>query len=394
MIIYDFFIKGAEHTNMSDIPTLVNNMKPFIQESWVKSTFAQLTPIQTKAIPAIMEGKDVIAESPTGTGKTLAYLLPILEKINPDQQSPQALILASSRELVMQINEEIRIWSAGSTIVGAAFIGGANVKRQLEKLKKRPQVIAGTPGRIYELIAQKKLKMHEVKTIVLDEGDQLLIPEHMNTIRNIIKTTLKDRQMMMFSATLPTETEQAVREFMKEPLTIKVDKSEEMQSKVDHIYFVVEKRDKFKILEKLSRLEGMKGLAFINDIGALTVIVEKLTFKEIQVGMLHGESNKVDREKALRKLKSGKSPLLLATDVAARGLDIKGLTTVIHVDVAATHDQYVHRSGRTGRAGADGTVISIVTEREERELKKIARELHLTLAKKDFYHGEIVDATQ
>lgn len=377
---------------MSNTPTLFENMKPFIHQAWIKSDFAQPTPIQTKAIPYIVDGKDVIAESPTGTGKTLAYLLPTLEKINPDLQSPQALILASSRELVMQINEEIRIWSEGGNIVGAAFIGGANVKRQLEKLKKRPQVIVGTPGRIYELIVQKKLKMHEVKTIVLDEGDQLLIPEHMATIRNIVKSTLKDRQVMMFSATLPIETEQAAQELMNEPLTIKVDKTEKMQSKVDHIYFVVEKRDKFKILEKISRIEGMKGLAFINDIGELTVIGEKLKYKEIQVGMLHGESNKVDREKALRKLRSGKSPLLLATDVAARGLDIKGLTTVIHVDLAANNDQYVHRSGRTGRAGADGTVISIVTEREERELKKIARELDIPLVKKELYQGKIVDA--
>jgi len=377
---------------MSNTPALLEKMKPFIQQAWNKSGFAQATPIQLKAIPQIMEGKDVIAESPTGTGKTLAYLLPLLEKIDPDQSSPQALILASSRELVMQINEEVRIWSQGSNINGAAFIGGANVKRQLEKLKKRPQVIAGTPGRIQELITQKKLKMHEVKTIVLDEGDQLLVPEHLTTIRNIVKTTLKDRQVMMFSATLPQETEQAARAFMNEPVTIKVDKSEKMQSKVDHMYFVVEKRDKFKILEKISRLEGMKGLAFINDIGELNVIGEKLKYKEIEVGLLHGESNKVDREKALRKLKSGKHPLLLATDVAARGLDIKGLTTVIHVDLANGIDQYVHRSGRTGRAGADGTVMSIVTEREERELKKMARELEISLEKKEFYAGQIVDA--
>ena len=377
---------------MSNTPALLEKMKPFIQQAWNKSGFAQATPIQLKAIPQIMEGKDVIAESPTGTGKTLAYLLPLLEKIDPDQSSPQALILASSRELVMQINEEVRIWSQGSNINGAAFIGGANVKRQLEKLKKRPQVIAGTPGRIQELINQKKLKMHEVKTIVLDEGDQLLVPEHLTTIRNIVKTTLKDRQVMMFSATLPQETEQAARAFMNEPVTIKVDKSEKMQSKVDHMYFVVEKRDKFKILEKISRLEGMKGLAFINDIGELNVIGEKLKYKEIEVGLLHGESNKVDREKALRKLKSGKHPLLLATDVAARGLDIKGLTTVIHVDLANSIDQYIHRSGRTGRAGADGTVMSIVTEREERELKKMARELEISLEKKEFYAGQIVDA--
>ena len=375
---------------MSELPVIVKDRKPFIQEVWKKSGFAQLTPVQTKTIPVIAQGKDIMAESPTGTGKTLAYLLPLLEKIDPDKKSPQALILASSRELVMQINEEVRIWSEGSGISGAAFIGGANVKRQLDKLKKHPQVIAGTPGRVYELIAQKKLKMHEVKTIVLDEGDQLIIPEHMQTINNIIKTTLKDRQIMVFSATLPEETVKVARGFMNEPEMIKVDKSEKMESKVDHLYFVVERREKSKILEKITRLKDVKALAFLNDIAELSVLHEKLSYKGIEMGVLHGESNKVDREKALRKLRSGKSPMLIATDVAARGLDIKGLTAVVHIDMAENIDQYIHRSGRTGRAGADGTVISIVTEREERELKKMARELEIPLTKVTFYGGNIV----
>ncbi|KWW17990.1 MULTISPECIES: DEAD/DEAH box helicase [Peribacillus] len=376
---------------MSELPALLNDRKPYIQEVWKKSGFGQLTPIQTKAIPVIVEGKDIMAESPTGTGKTLAYLLPLLEKIDPEKKSPQALILASSRELVMQINEEVRIWSEGSGITGAAFIGGANVKRQLDKLKKHPQVIAGTPGRIFELIAQKKLKMHEVKTIVLDEGDQLITAEHMGTIQNIIKATLKDRQILVFSATLPAETEQAARKFMNEPELIKVDKHEKMESKVDHLYFVVERREKSKILEKITRIKDVKALAFLNDIAELSVLHEKLSYKGIEMGVLHGESNKVDREKALRKLRSGKSPMLIATDVAARGLDIKGLTAVVHIDMADNIDQYIHRSGRTGRAGADGTVISIVTEREERELKKMARELDIPLSRVTFYGGNIVD---
>jgi superfamily II DNA/RNA helicase len=379
-----------KENDMSELPALVNDRKPYIQEVWKKSGFGQLTPIQTKAIPVIVEGKDIMAESPTGTGKTLAYLLPVLEKVDPEKKSPQALILASSRELVMQINEEIRIWSEGSGITGAAFIGGANVKRQLDKLKKHPQVIAGTPGRIYELIAQKKLKMHEVKTIVLDEGDQLITPEHMGTINNIIKTTLKDRQIMVFTATLPEETEKAARGFMNEPEMIKVDKHEKMESKVDHLYFVVERREKSKILEKITRLKDVKALAFLNDIAELSVLHEKLSYKGVEMGVLHGESNKVDREKALRKLRSGKSPMLIATDVAARGLDIKGLTAVVHIDMADNIDQYIHRSGRTGRAGADGTVISIVTEREERELKKMARELEIPLTRVTFYGGNIV----
>ncbi|MFD0050476.1 DEAD/DEAH box helicase [Actinomycetes bacterium NPDC127524] len=376
---------------MTDTQPLTLDMKPFIIKAWEKSEFRQATPIQTKAIPFIAEGKDLIAESPTGTGKTLAYLLPLLNKINAEKKAPQAVILASSRELVMQIAEEVRIWSEGSEITGAAFIGGANPKRQLEKLKKHPQVIVGTPGRIYELIAQKKIKMHEVKTIVLDEGDQLIVSEHIATIRNIVKSTMKDRQVLIFSATLTAQAEQLGGELLNEPEIVRIDKSERMESKVDHMYLVGDRRDKFKMIEKITRLENLKGLAFLNDIAELTVLKEKLDYKGIKLEVLHGESSKMEREKALRNLRSGKSPLLLATDVAARGLDIKGLNTVIHADLAKDADQYTHRSGRTGRAGADGTVISLVTEREERELKKIARELELTLTKKTFYGGNLVD---
>ncbi|MEK3799339.1 DEAD/DEAH box helicase [Peribacillus sp. FSL H8-0477] len=376
---------------MTETTPFISTLKPFIQNAWEKAGFAKPTPIQSNAIPLIVNGKDVLAESPTGTGKTLAYLLPVLEKIDAENSSPQAVILASSRELVMQIAEEVRIWTEGSGISGAAFIGGANAKRQLDRLKKRPQVIVGTPGRVYELIAQKKLKMHDVKTIVLDEGDQLIVAEHMGTIRNIIKTTLKDRQMLMFSATITPQTEELARELANEPEIVRIDKSEKMDSNVDHLYVVAERRDKFKILEKIARLEDIKALAFINDIAELKVIYEKLNFKGLEIGALHGESNKVDREKALRKLRSGKFPLLLATDVAARGLDIKGLTTVVHVDIPLSLEQYTHRSGRTGRAGADGTVISIVTEREERELKKLAKGLGVPLAKKVFYGGKLVD---
>ncbi|WP_409304336.1 DEAD/DEAH box helicase [Peribacillus sp. SCS-155] len=376
---------------MADTPQILSELKPFIKSSWEKSGFENPTPIQLNAIPAILEGRDIIAESPTGTGKTLAYLLPLLEKINPDQKSVQAVILASSRELVMQIAEEVRVWAAGSGITAAAFIGGANVNRQLEKLKKRPQIVAGTPGRINELINMKKLKMHEVKIIVLDEGDQLMVPEHMNTVRSIVKSTKKDRQVVMFSATLPPHTEQAVQEIVSEPELIRIDRKENVNDKVDHIYFVCEKRDKIKVLEKIIRLPEIKALGFVNDIAELTILSEKLQYKGTEFGVLHGESDKVQREKAIKNLRSGQYPILLATDVAARGLDIKGLTAVVHIDLPINSEQYVHRSGRTGRAGASGTVISIVNQREEKDLKRLARDLDLEVKRKEFYKGEIVD---
>ncbi|RDI42324.1 DEAD/DEAH box helicase [Falsibacillus pallidus] len=372
---------------------LLENLKPSILAVWEKEGFSLPTSIQMKAIPEILSGKDLIAQSPTGTGKTLAYLLPVISKVDADKQAPQALILASSQELVMQIFQEVQKWTEGSGLKAASIIGGANVKRQQEKLKKHPQIIVGTPGRVLELIKQKKLKMHEMKTLVLDEGDQLLVPEHLETIQTILKSTLKDqRQVLLFSATLTERSEQIGKELMESPELIKVEKDETIESDVDHIYFVCEPRDKQKILEKIARLEDVKALAFVKDIGEISVLNSKLKFKELPVGMLHSELKKDDRKTYLKDFRNGKINMLLATDVAARGLDIKGVTHVVHFDFPKELTQYVHRSGRTGRFGADGTVISIVTDREERELKQFAKELGIEVEKKEFYKGGVVDA--
>ncbi|MGA5689169.1 DEAD/DEAH box helicase [Cytobacillus pseudoceanisediminis] len=371
--------------------SFIENMKPSIQEAWKKSAFAQPTTVQAEAVPLALEGRDIIAESPTGTGKTLAYLLPVLENIDPDKQAVQAVILASSQELVMQILSEIQKWAEGSGIKAASFIGGANVKRQLEKLKKHPHIALGTPGRVLELIKQKKLKMHEVKTVVLDEGDQLLVPEHAQTVQNIVKSTLKERQVLLFSATLPPVVEQFAKELTADAEVIRVEKDETIQAAgVDHIYFVAEARDKIKMLEKISRLEDIKALVFVKDIGNLTVMAEKLDFKNISSSTLHSDLSKFDRQKAIKNFRTGKTNMLIATDVAARGLDIKGVTHVVHFDFPKDMNQYVHRSGRTGRFGASGTVISLVTEREERELKKMAKELGLAAEKKVMRGGQIV----
>lgn len=366
-------------------------MKDFIKEAWNKAGFGQPTQVQTAAFPFIVEGKDVLAESPTGTGKTLAYLLPILNKIDPEKKAIQAVVLASSQELVMQILQEVGKWSEGSGIRSASFIGGANVKRQLEKLKKNPHIIAGTPGRLYELIKQKKIKMHEVKTIVLDEGDQLLTKEHIPTVQNIVRSAMADRQVVLFSATLPPNVEKEARGLMNEPEIIRIKKDETIEAgHVEHIYFMAEQRDKLKLLEKVSRLNDVRALVFIKDIGNLTVASEKLEFNDVKTVILHSDLNKDKRKNALKDFRTGKVNMLLATDVAARGLDINGVTHVVHFDFPKDIEQYVHRSGRTGRFGADGVVISLVTEREERELKKFCRELKKDVTRRVFYKGDIV----
>lgn len=369
-----------------------NTFKPFIQQNWEKANFKQATSIQEQSIPLILEGKDVIAESPTGTGKTLAYLLPVLNKIDTESKNIQAICLASSQELVMQILAEVQKWGEGSGIRSASFIGGANVKRQLEKLKKHPHLVICTPGRALELIKQKKLKMHEVKTVVLDEADQLLVSEHIESVRQIVKATLKDRQVVLFSATLPKQTEVIAKELVQDAEIIRVKKDKMIDAaEVEHIYFQAEYRDKVKLLEPISRLEDAKILVFVKDIGNLSVIHEKLAYKNIHTSILHSDLNKMERQKSLNDFRVGKRNMLLATDVAARGLDIQNITHVVHYDLATDQTQYIHRSGRTGRFGASGVVVSLVTEREERELKQLANKLHLKLLRKNFYHGNIVD---
>jgi superfamily II DNA/RNA helicase len=378
---------------MSETQPIIAQLNPFLQQAWEKAGFEAMTSVQSTTIPLIIEGKDVAAESPTGTGKTLAYLLPVLNKIDAKLQNTQAVILASSQELVMQILAEIQKWGEGSGIKSASLIGGANLKRQIDKLKKSPHIIVGTPGRTNELIKQKKLKMHKVHTIVLDEGDQLLTPEHNETVKSIVKSTLADqRQLLLFSATLPEAVEKSINRLANDPEIIKVKKDDTIDAaKVEHIYFLSEQRDKIKILEKIARLDGTKSLVFIKDIPNLIIAAEKLNFKDIPVGQLHSELTKQDRQKYLNKFREGNSEMLLVTDIAARGLDIKGVTHVVHFDFPREQDKYIHRSGRTGRFGAEGTVISIVNEREERDLKKFCKALNIEPVLKEFYGGKIVD---
>jgi superfamily II DNA/RNA helicase len=379
---------------MSETQPIIAQLNPFLQQAWEKAGFEAMTSVQSTTIPLIIEGKDLAAESPTGTGKTLAYLLPVLNKIDVKMQNTQAVILASSQELVMQILGEIQKWGEGSGIKSASLIGGANLKRQIDKLKKSPHIIVGTPGRTNELIKQKKLKMHKVHTIVLDEGDQLLTPEHNETVKSIVKSTLADqRQLLLFSATLPENVEKTINRLANDPEIIKVKKDDTIDAaKVEHIYFRSEQRDKIKILEKIARLNGTKSLVFIKDIPNLIIAAEKLNFKDIPVGQLHSELTKQDRQKYLNKFRDGSSEMLLVTDIAARGLDIKGVTHVVHFDFPREQDKYIHRSGRTGRFGAEGTVISIVNEREERDLKKFCKALSIEPVLKEFYGGKIVDA--
>jgi len=371
----------------------LEEMKPFIQKNWDKSGFETPTAIQEKAIPAIVEGKDVICESPTGTGKTLSYLLPAIQKLDETKNGIQIVVLAPSRELVMQISDEVKKWTQGTNIVSASFIGGANIKKQVEKIKERPQIVIGTTGRIMELIKMKKMKMHEVTTVIVDEADQLVSNEHLSNIQSIIKSTLRDRQILFFSATISEQTEKTAKSLMNNAEIIRVQQTIN-QENTTHIYFLCEQRDKIDVLRKIMYTEPDKAIAFIKSLDKVEEIEAKLTYNHIDVAVLAGEAKKQERQQSLKNFRAGKIPLLLTTDVAARGLDIQDVTYVIHFDFPKTTSQYVHRSGRTGRMGKKGVVISIVNAREESFLKKMGHELGISFTKKDFYKGEIVDAQE
>jgi len=355
----------------------------FLVDLWQKAGFNELTPIQEKAIPLLLENQDVIIESPTGTGKTLAYLIPIFNKVQVDLKKTQAVILAPTRELVMQIQSVTQEWAKGGGLTSAALIGGADIKRQIEKLKNHPHIVIGTPSRVHELITMKKLKMHEVKTLVLDEADQLLVPDMVRTIEANIKSTLNERQLVVVSATITERTQALAQEFMKAPETVRIERPTQQESTVEHLYYVCQARDKIDQLRQFVKKEQIKGLVFINGTAYIPEVAKRLRSRGVQVGILSGEGKKTEREATIQQFRMGQFPLLLTTDLAARGLDIEGLTHVIHFDLPDDVTQYIHRSGRTGRQGAKGTVVSFLTYRDEKALQQFAKQLGLKIEKRE-----------
>ncbi|WP_332646155.1 DEAD/DEAH box helicase [Lysinibacillus sp. 54212] len=369
--------------------SVIQLLNETIQNKW---SFETTMKIQEEMIPAMLDGKDIVAESPTGSGKTLAYVLPILNKVNGSKKQTQALIVAPSQELAMQIVEVIREWTAGTDISVQQLIGGANSARQIEKLKKKPTIVVGTPGRLNELARAGKLKLKEIETVVLDECDQLLSREYRVVVKSFIDGAAFGRQVVVVSATITEEIELVAERLMFEPINIKI-KPEDMVKvgKVVHSFVKVDERDKTDMLRRLSNLEGVRGLAFVNNIDQVLMKETKLKYKEAPIVTLHSDMKKEERKKALDEFRKGTARILIATDIAARGLDIAGLTHVIHVDVPRTIEQYLHRSGRTGRAGADGEVLTLLSYKDEKTYKKWTREIPGKPVQKIWHMGELIE---
>lgn len=350
------------------------------------------TDVQREAIPLIAEGKDVIAQSQTGTGKTLAYLLPVLQKLDASSKHVQALVLVPTRELGMQIQREIEQLIDGTELRTLALIGGAAIKRQVERLRQRPHIVVGTPGRILELIKIRKFTMHYVKTIIVDEVDHLFELGASNEVENVLKAALRDRQIAFFSATISDAIMEAGKRWMNEPMTVQINRSQQTAATISHCYFVTEERDKIDQLRRIIRQFNPKAtICFVTGTQDIREVVTKLQYHQIKAEALYGESGKMERANVLNGFRSGKFQVLVATDIAARGLDIEHVSHVINYDLPVDADHYVHRVGRTGRAGQDGTAISIITAHEVPILERMAKRLNVPIAAKRLYRGEVLD---
>ncbi|WP_203248596.1 DEAD/DEAH box helicase [Sporosarcina beigongshangi] len=367
--------------------SFLENIDATFKKKW---KFEHEMPIQTKLIPEILAGKDIVAESPTGSGKTLAFVLPILQLVDGHKKQTQALIMTPSQELSMQIVNVIREWVEGTPITVTQLIGGANMQRQIEHLKKKPTIVVGTPGRLAELVKVKKLKMHDIRHIVLDEGDQLLSRDHRVIVKNMIDAANPDRQVIAVSATITEEIEVVASKFMNDPIHIQVSAEEMPKSgKVVHSFAKTDVRDKTDVLRGISHLKGIRALAFINNVDQLRMKEMKLKYNEAPIAVLHSEMKKFERQQTLENFRKGELRVLIATDLAARGLDIEGLTHVIHVDVPHTIEQYLHRSGRTGRAGEDGEVLTLLSYAEERDYRKLTK--GIKTVQKVWYKGQLTE---
>ncbi len=320
--------------------------------------------IQDQAIPHIIEGRDVIGLANTGTGKTAAFLLPIIERQSGIMLRPSVLIIAPTRELAQQINEQFRDFSRGLGLFSTLLVGGMNVDRQIRDLRRRPHVVIGTPGRIKDLLQRRVLKLDNMTTLVLDEADRMLDMGFLPDIRQIVDAMPRERQTLFFSATITPEIEALTKTFLRDPATVSVRTAETS----DHVeQDVIEARDRGHKVDLLTDLLAQDGYDKVLVFGETKFGVQRLSDHLHNSGIpsvaIHGNKNQAQRSKALKQFRDNHVKVMVATDVAARGLDIPNVSHVINFDTPQTYEDYVHRIGRTGRGGASGRAHTFIDAR-------------------------------
>jgi len=357
--------------DFKDLPISERTLK-----SIEKMGFKRPTEIQEKAIPIIMEGKDLIAQAQTGTGKTAAFGIPIVEKVNTRKKRIQAVVLVPTRELAIQVTKEIKDIGREKRLYALAIYGGKSIKGQIDFLKKgKDVVIVGTPGRVRDLIERGVLDLSGVGIFVLDEADRMLDMGFVEDIEFIFDSTPKDKQTLMFSATIPPAIKKLAEKFLKPDYQMVKIKPEEITvDRIKQIVYRVDPDRQFeKLTESLKEHKDIKTIIFTETKKGADELAGKLKREGFNADAIHGDFSQAKREKVLRSFRRNQLQILVATDVAARGLDIKGVDLVMNYSLPKDVESYIHRIGRTGRAGKEGTAISIMNTYEDFQLKNIQR---------------------
>jgi ATP-dependent RNA helicase DeaD len=342
------------------------------------------TEIQEKAIPFLVEnGTDFIGQAQTGTGKTAAFGLPILQAINPDKPNVQALILSPTRELGQQIAKQLFKFTKyiPKKIFIESVYGGANIDEQVRSLRRPTHIVVATPGRLVDLLERKAIDLSSIRTVVLDEADEMLSMGFKKELDTILKSTAGKRHTWLFSATMPDEIKKIISSYMSpQAMRVEVNKNNIVNRDIEHKFLICSRLDKPEVLFQFLKSQGAeRGLVFCRTKAEAQTVTKRLQAKKVNVDVLEGDMYQKDRDKVMRAFKNGKLQILIATDLAARGIDVKELAFVVHYQLPEKTEYYTHRSGRTGRAGNKGFSLSMITQREHEGLRKIEKELGITI---------------
>ena len=349
------------------------NITTFLQESLARMNLKTMTPIQSKAIPIALEGKDVIGSAQTGTGKTIAFLIPVLEKILKSEQE-QALILTPTRELAAQVQGVIEdLVLKIKTIHSVLLIGGAPIFKQMQQLKKNPNIVIGTPGRINDLISRKKLNLKKVSMLVIDESDRMLDMGFSIQLDQIVEFLPKERQTLMFSATFSSAIINLSKKYLQDPQRITVDSSNAITTKIKQDIKYTNNSSKYNDLSNELDMREGSIIVFVNTKISAESLTKKLLQNKHNVSTLHGDVMHRKRERVIKNFRAKNFRIMIATDVASRGLDIPHVEHVINYDLPMSHEDYIHRIGRTGRADSSGSALNLLLPNDINKWKRIER---------------------
>ncbi len=350
------------------------NLRPELAQAITALGYTRPTPIQAGIIPLMLTGIDVIGQAQTGTGKTAAFALPILHNLEPGRRTPQALVLAPTRELALQVAEAMINFGQFCNVQVLAVYGGAAYARQISQLRRGVDVVVGTPGRLLDMMNRGLLDLSEIRTVVLDEADEMLSMGFIEDIEAILAATPAERQTALFSATLPAEIRRLAEQYMRAPQPVTIQREQVTVAAIEQRYYLVNEHDKTAALTRLFEMEEISSaLIFVRTRAGTGELANALSTRGFPSEALNGDLSQEARERTLNRFRAGQIKVLVATDVAARGLDIDGISHVFNYDVPDDAEVYVHRIGRTGRAGKTGIAITLVTPYEKRRLREIER---------------------